>query len=77
MWNIKKPNILLNLKTTIKHVKFPVEYVAVQSSVVFLINSSWGNCRGSTTRGISSGGYHSNIRSSVVWDTETIEEVKH
>ena len=40
VWNMKNPNIRLNLKTTIKQVKFPVEYVAVQSSVVFLISSN-------------------------------------
>ena len=33
------------------------------------MSSSCGNCIGSTTRGDSSGGNHSNMRSSVVWDT--------
>ena len=47
----------------------PVEYEVVQSSVVLCISSSWGSWSGSTTRGMLSGGYHSNIKSSVVWDT--------
>ena len=47
----------------------------MQSSVVLCISSSWGSWMGSTTRGMLSGGYHSNIRSSVVCETVKIVKI--